>query len=101
MQSLHHHGVFCWHAIAKRLGAIRSRNACRIEQVFSSPGNAVQWPTIVSGGNFRVGLFGLLQSQIARQCNDAVQLGVEPLQSVDIDIRQPLRSELAMLDPLR
>jgi len=56
---------------------------------------------IFSGGNFGVRLPCLFQGMIARQRNHAAQFGIELLQSIQIDFRQPFRSNLPGLNPAR
>src|ERR1700751_6078758 len=52
VKALYHSGVFAGDAIAERLGAVGGGDAGGIEQVFSSPGNAMQGAAIFSGGDF-------------------------------------------------
>src|SRR5262249_19173177 len=61
----------------------------------------VQRAAIVSGGNFGVGLLGLLEGEVAGERDDAVEFGVELLESIEVDIGEPLGGELAVFDPLR
>ena len=48
-----------------------------------------------------VGLLRLLQRQVARQRDDAMQLGIELLQPLQIDLGEALGGQLAGLDPAR
>ena len=89
------------HAVAIRLGAVGGGDAGRVEKVLGAPGNAVQRPAILACRDLLVGLPRLRQRQLARERDDAVQLRVEALQSVQIDVREPLRGDLALLDPAR
>ena len=88
-------------AIAERLRAIGGRDAGGIEKILGAPRNAVQRPAILAGRDFRVGLFGLLERQVASQRDHAAQLGIELLQPLEIDLSQPLGGKLALLDPAR
>ena len=101
VQALHHYGIFGRDAIAKRLGSICGRDARRIEQILAAPRNAVQRPAILSRRDLCVRLLRLLQRQLARQRDHAMQLGIELLQPLQINIREPLGGELARLDPAR
>jgi hypothetical protein len=98
VQALDHGGVLRGHAIAVRLGAVGGRDAGGIDQILGAPRDAVQRAAILSGGDLHVGLFGLRQRQVARERDDAAQLGVEALQAVQIDIGEALGGELARLD---
>ena len=73
-------------AIAERLGAVGGRDAGGIEQIFAAPGDAVQRAAIFAGGDFDVGLFGLRERQVARQRDDAAQLGIEALEALEINV---------------
>ena len=48
-----------------------------------------------------VGFLGLREREIARQRDDAVQLGIEFFQTVEIDSREPVGSEFSLFDPSR
>src|SRR5258705_9906586 len=56
---------------------------------------------ILARRDFRVRPFRLRQSQIPRRRNHAAQLGVELLDSAQINLDQALRSKFALLDPAR
>ena len=101
MQTPHHNGVFGGHAITKRLCSVGRRNARRVEQILATPRNAVQRSAIIAGGDFLIGLPGLLDRQFARQCDHAMQLRIKLLEPLEINVGQPLRSKLARLNPAR
>ena len=101
LQPLHHGGVSVGHAIAIRLGAVGGGDAGGVEQVFRAPGNAVQRAAIFAGGDFGVGLLRLCEGVIARERDDATQLGIEALQALEIDAGEALGGELARFDPAR
>ena len=61
----------------------------------------MQRATVLPCRNFRIGLPGPRQRVIARQRDDAAQLGIEFLQTIEINLREPLGCELAIFDPLR
>ena len=61
----------------------------------------MQRSTIFSGGNFLIGTLRLLQSQFGGQRDDAAQLGIELPKAFEINVGQPLRSDLASFDPVR
>ena len=88
-------------AVPIRLGAPRRRDPLRVEKVFGSPGNTVERPSIFPPGDLRVGSPRLVQSQLARQGDDALQLRVEAFDPLEVDPREPLRSQRARLDPTR
>ena len=99
MKALDDGGVFFRDAIAERLGAVGGGNAGRVEEIFSAPGNAVKRATVLSGSDFFVGFFGLGEREIARESNDASELGIELLYAVQVDLREALGSEFVLLDP--
>ncbi len=86
MQALRDGGVFGGNAIAERFGPIGGANASGVEQVFCTPWDAVERTTVVSGGNLLVGLAGLREREFAGESDDAVELGIEALQAVEINI---------------
>ncbi len=77
---------FCGHAIAIRLRAVGGGNAGGIEQVLRAPWNAVQRTTIFARGNLLVGLPRLLEGVVARERDDAAQLGIEAFEAMQIDL---------------
>ena len=77
VQALHHGGVLIRDAVAEWLGAPGGRNAGGVEQVFAAPRDAVQRAAIFAGGDFGVGLLGLLQGEVARERDDAAQRGIK------------------------
>src|ERR1700735_5805571 len=96
MQSLHYDRIFCRHAISKRFRAVGCANPGGIEKILPSPGNAVQWSTIVAASNLLVSFLGLCERQFARQGNDAVQLRIEFFEPFQINTREPVRRELSL-----
>jgi hypothetical protein len=101
MQTLHDDCSLRRHAIAIRFGAVGGGNAGGVQKILRAPRYAMQRAAIVSGGNLAVGLLGLRQSQVAGERDNAVQLGIEALQAVQIRAREALRRELARFDPAR
>ena len=83
------------------LRAVGGGNAGGIQQVLRAPGNAVQRSAIMAGGNFGVGLAGLVESVFAREGDDAVQFGIKALDAANVDFSQARGGELAALDPAR
>jgi hypothetical protein len=59
----------------------------------------MQRPAISSRRNVRVGLFGLRERKILRERDDATELRIEPLDAVQIDVRQTLGGEGLLFDP--
>jgi hypothetical protein len=98
VKTLHNTGILRGQAIAIWLGAVRSRYTGRCQGGPSRP-TAMQWASVVSGGDLAVGLLGLRQGQLAGERDDAVQLGIEALQAVQIDACKAFRRELARFDP--
>src|SRR5262249_31775638 len=73
--------------------------ARRIEKILATPGNAMQQATILACGDFLIGPFRLSRSEISRNSDDTAQLGIEPLNAIQIDLSQPFRSDLAFPNP--
>jgi len=61
----------------------------------------VQRAAVLAGGDLGVGLPGLRERQVAGQGDDGVDLGLEPLEALEVDPGQPLGGQLAGLDPAR
>ena len=101
MEAFYDYRVFGGDAVAEGLGAVGGWNAGRVQQIFAAPGNAVQWATIFSGGDFCVGLFRLFQREVAGQRDYAVQLGIKPLEAFQINVGEALGGELSGFDPAR
>ena len=91
----------CGDAVAEGLGAVGGGDAGGVEQIFAAPGDAVQRAAIFSGGDFAVGLFGLREGEVARQGDDAAQLGIEAVDALEINVGEALGSELSRFDPAR
>jgi len=49
----------------------------------------MQRATILACGDFLIGPFRLSPSEIPRNGDDAAQLGIEPLNAIQIDLSQP------------
>src|SRR5262249_48314349 len=77
VQLLHDGCIAFWDAIAERLGSIRGADPCCVEQILSSPRNAVQRPAILAGGDLFVRLLSLLEGEILGDRDDTAKLGVE------------------------
>src|SRR3984957_3123373 len=101
VESLHDDGVFTRNAIPIGLGAIRGGNARRVEQILHAKRNPMQRPAIFSLRDFFIGLLRLFHCLIARDRNGTPQLGIESFQSLQINAREPLRTELLAFDPAR
>src|SRR5258708_11483585 len=101
MQELADCGINFWNAIAVGFGAIGGGDSRGVQQIFSTPGNAVKRAAIFSGGDFRVGLLGLREGQIFGERDDAAEFRIELLETLQIDLREALGSDLVSLDPAR
>jgi hypothetical protein len=88
-------------AIAERFSSVGGADASRVEQVFRSPRNSMEWTTIVSCGDLHIGLAGLREGKIACQGNYAAELGIEVLKAIQVDVGEPLGAKLSLLDPAR
>src|ERR1019366_7157285 len=74
------------YAISKRLGAIGCRNARRVEKIFGSPRDAMQRTAILAGCDFPVSVLGLCKRVLAGGRDDATQLGIELLQTREVEL---------------
>ena len=99
MEALDHSGVFSGHAVPEGLSTIRGGDVRRVEKIFAAPWNSVQRTAVFTGGNFFVCFVRLSESKVARERDDAAQLGIELLDAFEINAGQPLRGELTLLDP--
>ena len=90
-----HRRILVGHAIAIWLRAIGCRNSCSIEQVLRSPWNPMQGASILARRNLLVRRPRLVQRVLARQRNYTVELRIERLQPLEVNISQPLGSNLA------
>ena len=70
-------------------------------KILPAPRDAMQRTAVVSGGDLAIGLLGLRKGQVPGERDDAVQLGIEALQAIQIQAREALRCELARFDPSR
>src|SRR5579862_6983812 len=89
------------YAIAVRFRPIRGRYACRVEKIFSAPGNSMQRSAIFARGNFAIGLFGLSEREITRLRNDATEFRVEAMDALEVNLRQPFGRQLSLAQPAR
>ena len=101
IQFPHHSRIRLGYAVAKRLRSIRCGNSCCVEQVFSAPRNSVQRSAIFSRRNFRVRFLRVGHRVFARKSDHAPQCGIEFLEPLQINIRQPFRTEFLRLNPSR
>ena len=99
MQTLDDGGISGRNAIAEWFRAIRGANSGRVEQILAAPGNAVERAAIFSGGNFGVGVFGLRESQVFCERNDATELWIEAFDAFQINLRQTLGRKFTRFDP--
>src|SRR4029078_11101823 len=88
-------------AVSVRLRAIRGGNASGVEQVLDAIRSAVEWSTILAGGDLRVGAFCLGERRLPGQGDDGAKLRIELLDAFQIDRREPFRREQLVFDPLR
>src|SRR5579863_8917826 len=101
METLHDHGVLGGDAVPEGFGAVRGWDASGVKKIFGAPRNAMQWSAVFTGSDLRIGVFRLRLRQLASERDDAAQLQIEALQSIEIDVRQPLRGKFFSLDPTR
>src|SRR5258707_15085338 len=101
MQTLYHDCVFSRDAVAERLSAVGGRNSGGVEKIFHTPGDSMQRSAVMSGGDFFVSFLRLRECQVARECDDAVQPGIELLKALQINAGETIRGQLALIDPAR
>src|SRR5947207_4113769 len=101
VEALHDGGVFCRNSISKGFGAVGGGDSGSVEKILATPGNTVERPPVFARGDFGVGFFRLRESEIAREGDDAAEFRIELLNSIEVDVREALGSELALLDPAR
>ena len=101
VQTLYDDGVLLGLAILEGFGAVGRRDSRGVQEILRAPRNAMQRPAILAGGDFFVGLLGLLHGKVASQRDHTVQLGIELLQSLQIDVREALGGEFTRFDPAR
>src|SRR5437868_6404340 len=99
MKTLYNRRIHCGYAVPERLCAVGCRDTRGIEKVFTAPRDAVQRTAVPAGGDLFICFLRLRKSQVGRQRNDAAQLRIETLDTVEIDLREPFRLELALLNP--
>jgi len=92
-------GVGGGDAVAIGFGAPGGGDPGGVEEVFGTPGDAVEGAAVVAGGYFLVGLPGLGQGVVGGEGDDAAELGVEVLETGEVDIGEALGGEGAVLDP--
>jgi len=56
-------------------------------------------PAIFSGSDFRIGPVGLCERELACKCDDAPQLGIELLESLQIELGEAFRGQFSLLTP--
>src|SRR5882757_10107989 len=99
MKALRNSSIFFRDPVAIRLRPVSGGNAGGIEQVFCTPRDSMQRAAILASGDLLVCFFRLSQRQFAGERDHTMQLAVSLLQSLEIDLRQPLGGQLATLDP--
>ena len=92
-------GVGGGDAVAEGFGAVGGGDVGGVEEVFGSPGDAVEWAAVVAGCYFGVGFLCLLEGVVGGEGDDAVELGIELLDAVEVDLCEVLAGELAGFDP--
>ena len=92
VKALHDGGVFFRNAIAERLGAVSSGDSGGVQKILAAPRDAVKRTAVFAGGDFFVGLLCLGEREIARERDDAAQLGIELLDALQIDLGEALGS---------
>src|SRR2546421_2909877 len=101
VEALHDGGIVFGNAVAERLGAIGGRNSGGVQKILAAPGNTVKRSAILAGGDFLVGHFRLSEREIAREGDDATEPGIELFDAPQVDLREALGGEFALLDPAR
>jgi len=101
MEALDDGGIVLGNAVAERLGSVRGWNSGGVEKILAAPGDAVKRAAVLAGSDFFVGLFRLCEREIARESNDAAELGIELLDAAQVDLREALGGEFALFDPAR
>ncbi len=80
-------------------GAVGGGDVGGVEEVFCSPWDAVEGASVVASGDFSVGGFGLCECVVAGEGDDAVDLGIELLDALEVDVSEAGAGEFAGLDP--
>ncbi len=99
VETLDDGGIGLRNAVAEGLRSVGGGDVGGVEQILCTPGNAVKRATIAAGGDLAVGLPGLRERLIFGERDDAVQRRVEALEAIEIDAGEPLRCELARVNP--
>ena len=61
----------------------------------------MQRASVFADGDLLVGPLGLRQTRFTHEGDHTAQLGIEAVQSFQVEVREPLRLELSLLDPAR
>src|SRR5437762_386166 len=101
VETLDDGGVLRGDAIAERLRTVSGGDAGGVEKILAAPGDALERAAVFSSGDFGVGFFGLRKSKIAREGDDAAEFRIELLDAIEINVREALGREFALLDPAR
>src|SRR5579883_2477184 len=101
VEAFHDGCVLFGDAVAKRFGAVGGGNAGGVEEILAAPGNAVERSAVLAGGDFSVGLLGLLESKVFRQRDNAAEFGIVFLETVKINLREARGGDLLGFDPVR
>ena len=94
-----HGGVGLGHPVAIGRGAPGGGDAGAVQQVLGAPGNPVQRPPVMPGGNFAVGRTGLGQGALAGHGDDAFEPWPDALEAVEIDPGEPGAGNRAFAQP--
>ena len=86
------------HPVLERRRAPGGRIARIGDQVLGPPGNAVQRTAIMARGDLPIGLRRLLEREVLGERHDALQQRVEPLEPLEIKLRQLGRADLPASD---
>src|SRR5712692_3327103 len=101
METLYDHRVLRRHAISERFCSVSGGDSGSVEKILCAPRDAMQRPAVFACSDLLIGLFGLRERQLARERDDAVQLLIELLQTLQVNAGEPPRSKLSLLDPAR
>ena len=94
-------GVSGGNTVAKWFSPVGGGYVGGIEEIFSPPWDAVEWAAVVAIGYLGVSGFRLRQSVVGGEGDDAVELRIELLDTIQINLGKALACQFAGFDPPR